>query len=280
MKIKVLPFLALTSCLISPLAFSDSEARTSIFVEPEILETIETLIDEPSVNVALASQSGGFNDMLNDGTSIAITSKKWSDENISRFQRERGHRPTRLFLMANTIVVINSQKSTVDSFSVSELKRCDANTYAFGDMRLSNPDVSSNGCQSSIQMLDEDRLKRALSDDLSAKAYMRYSDFKYSEQWSSYKALSVHHNDDSCSLSTDCIYSLRYPFSVVYYVYINKQFDTNQKIKKSKLFELLTTDNNTQQVRNAGFIPLPKALIKINRVKLGLDEPVVLNGYK
>ena len=43
MKIKVLPFFTLASCLISPLAFADSEARTSIFVEPEILETIETL---------------------------------------------------------------------------------------------------------------------------------------------------------------------------------------------------------------------------------------------
>jgi hypothetical protein len=51
-------------------------------------------------------------------------------------------------------------------------------------------------------------------------------------------------------------------------------------VKGSTLFELVTTEQDVSVIRDNGYIELPLPLIERNRVKLGLQEASVPNGYK
>ncbi|WP_447027995.1 hypothetical protein [Vibrio parahaemolyticus] len=75
-------------------------------------------------------------------------------------------------------------------------------------------------------------------------------------------------------------YTGRYPLAKVYYLFLDKYQTMSDGVKGSKLIKLATTEQDENAIRDNGYIDLPLPLIERNRVKLGLQEASVPNGYK
>ncbi|HCG7217286.1 TPA: hypothetical protein NJ354_000448 [Vibrio parahaemolyticus] len=278
--------ISLTLLLFPCSVFATDDKQQSVLdvgVEASLLPLVKTLT-KPSGDAFTYFPSENIpQDMLEGKTQIAIMSRKWTDEEVSMFYQSKGYRPTQLFFMADAMVMINNKKSSVNTISFDSLEKrnhCISNLYVL-ENASSLDDMNTFTCQNEPVFLEQQQLKDRLDNDISSKAYIKYAEANYSNDWDDYKTLSIKNsNNETYAPSIEHIYSGRYPLSKVYYLYLDKYQSMSDSVKDSKLLELVTTEQDESAIRDSGYIELPLPLIERNRVKLGLQDASVPNGYK
>ena len=278
--------ISLTLLLFPCAVFATDDKQQSVpdvGVEASLLPLVKTLTKPSGDAFTYFTSENIPKDMLEGKTQIAIMSRKWTDEEVSTFYQSKGYRPTQLFFMADAMVVINNKQSSVNTISFDALEKsnhCISNLYVLKNAS-SLDDMNRFTCQNESVFLEQQQLKDRLDNDISSKAYIKYAEANYSNDWDDYKTLAIKNGDSETYAPTiEYIYSGRYPLAKVYYLYLDKYQTMSDGVKGSKLIKLATTEQDESAIRDDGYIDLPLPLIERNRVKLGLQEASVPNGYK
>ncbi len=278
--------ISLTLLLFPCAVFATDDKQQSVpdvGVEASLLPLVNTITKSSADAFTYFPSENIPKDMLEGRTQIAIMSRKWTDEEVSMFYQSKGYRPTQLFFMADAMVMINNKQSSVNTISFDALEKsnhCISNLYVL-ENSSSLDNMNTFTCQNEPVFLEQQQLKDRLDNDILSKAYIKYAEANYSNEWDDYKTLAIKNSDsENYAPSIEHIYSGRYPLAKVYYLYLDKYQSMSDSVKGSKLLELVTTEQDESAIRDNGYIDLPLPLIERNRVKLGLQEASVPNGYK
>ncbi|CAM2878971.1 substrate-binding domain-containing protein [Vibrio mytili] len=286
MEIKRLVLLTLLLAPHVTFAAQDEQSdRMLVGVESSLVPIVEDLTQHSNDPLSYVVSDSIPADMIKGNMQVAIMSRKWTDEEISQFYIAKGYRPVRLFFMADAGVLVSHSDSVAETISfqndATRSLYCISNLHALKNTVITDNVSSLSRCENTMDFLDRQALKGKLDSDKSAKAYIKYAEAVYSGNWDEYKTLSVQTSGNKAFAPTaENIYSGRYPFSNLYYLYLDNVTTATEGLHNTKLLKLVTSEQNESEIRDNGYISLPVTLLERNQVTLGLKPASILHGYK
>lgn len=282
-------------------------SRVSVAVESNISPLIEELMNAKELELSTLSTSNIAESMISRDAKVGISSRKWTDIEMARFNQRYGYRPTELLFTADVVAIIANEDNAASSVTLAELKGvfgCSSQPEFLRWAQKDNSDdavspymlpfavdqdltmhrkfsswiTCKDGEYVNTQYLatTEDLLEKVDSDE-SAIGYAVYSDQIEEAKW-----LSI--VDDmgmTYDVNKETILSGRYPLANVYYMYLDLPPYRDTFTEQEKFFIGLTLSQEHQDVFNQfGFISLPEEAIHRNKVRLSLAEPIIEGGYK
>ncbi|MEZ8510134.1 PstS family phosphate ABC transporter substrate-binding protein [Vibrio splendidus] len=281
-----------------------------VAIEPNMEGLVKDLLESQEIDLEILLSDSVPEQMIMQRSRVGITSKKWTDKEMARFDMRYGYRPTELMFTADVIAILANENNPATSISVAELidvfgcsndpkhpiwlpssdirngESLDTHMLPFAiDHNLQGHttfsswvECGADGEYANTQFLaDLPDLINKIEDEDAAIGYTVYSD-----QISDVKWLSVVDNlGVNYDLNKETILSGRYPLATVYYMYLNIPAHRKGFTEQEKFFVGLTLSEEHQGVLNQyGFISLPPEAIQRNKVRLSLEEPAIEGGYK
>ena len=281
-----------------------------VAIEPNMQGLVEDLLKSQEIDLELLLSDSVPEQMIMQRSRVGITSKKWTDKEMARFDMRYGYRPTELMFTADVIAILANENNPATSVTVAELidvfgcsnelkhpkwkpssdirdgESLDTHMLPFAiDHNLQGHttfsswvECGTNGEYANTQFLAGlPELVNKIEGEEAAIGYTVYSD-----QISDVKWLSVVDNlGVNYDLNKETILSGRYPLATVYYMYLNIPAHRKGFTEQEKFFIGLTLSQDHQAVLNRyGFISLPQEAIQRNKVRLSLEEPAIEGGYK
>ncbi|TVU65840.1 phosphate ABC transporter substrate-binding protein [Vibrio atlanticus] len=281
-----------------------------VAIEPNMQGLVEDLLKSQEIDLEILLSDSVPEQMIMQRSRVGITSKKWTDKEMARFDMRYGYRPTELMFTADVIAILANENNPATSISVAELidvfgcssdpkhpkwtpssdvrdgESLDTHMLPFaidhnlqGHTTFSNwVECGTDGEYANTQFLaDLPDLINKIEDEDAAIGYTVYSDKISDVKW-----LSVVDNlGVNYDLNKETILSGRYPLATVYYMYLNIPAHRKDFTEQEKFFVGLTLSEEHQGVLNQyGFISLPPEAIQRNKVRLSLEEPAIEGGYK
>ncbi|MCX2760930.1 phosphate ABC transporter substrate-binding protein [Vibrio sp. Sgm 22] len=289
---------------------NDASEIGLVAIEPNMQGLVEDLLKSQEIDLEILLSDSVPEQMIMQRSRVGITSKKWTDKEMARFDMRYGYRPTELMFTADVIAILANENNPATSITVAELidvfgcsndpkhpkwtpgsdirggESLDTHMLPFAiDHNLQGHttfsswvECGSDGEYANTQFLaDLPDLINKIEDEDAAIGYTVYSD-----QISDVKWLSVVDNlGVNYDLNKETILSGRYPLATVYYMYLNIPAHRKGFTEQEKFFVGLTLSEEHQGVLNQyGFISLPPEAIQRNKVRLSLEEPAIEGGYK
>ncbi len=303
--------LATIPVLFSPVILANDVTEMGLVaIEPNMEALVEDLLKSQEIDLELLLSDSVPEQMIMQRSRVGITSKKWTDKEVARFDMRYGYRPTELMFTADVIAILANEDNPATSITVAELidvfgcsndpkhpkwssssdarngESLDTHMLPFAiDHNLKGHttfsswvECGTDGEYAHTQFLsDLPHLINKIEDEEAAIGYTVYSD-----QISDVKWLSVVDNlGVNYDLNKETILSGRYPLATVYYMYLNIPAHHKGFTEQEKFFIDLTLSEAHQEVLNQyGFISLPPEAIQRNKVRLSLEEPAIEGGYK
>jgi len=303
---KTIPVLAAT-LLASCSLHVNANSPVSVAVESNINPLIQELIQAKELELSTLSTANIAESMISRSAKVGISSRKWTDIEMARFNQRYGYRPTELLFTADVVAIIANEDNFADSITLAELRGvfgCSSQPELLrwakhGDTNDEVPaymlpfavdqDLTMHRKFSSWITCKEGEYVNtqylATTDDLLEKVDSEESAIGYavySEQIEETKWLSV--VDDmgvTYDVNKETILSGRYPIANVYYMYLDLPPYRDTFTEQEKFFIGLTLSQEHQDVFNQyGFISLPEEAIHRNKVRLSLADPIIEGGYK
>ncbi|KPL95994.1 PstS family phosphate ABC transporter substrate-binding protein [Vibrio splendidus] len=281
-----------------------------VAIEPNMQGLVDDLLKSQEIDLEILLSDSVPEQMIMQRSRVGITSKKWTDKEMARFDMRYGYRPTELMFTADVIAILANENNPATSISVAELidvfgcssdpkhpkwtpssdtrdgESLDTHMLPFAiDHNLQGHTTFSSWVECGVDgeyantqfLADLPDLINKIEDEDAAIGYTVYSD-----QISDVKWLSVVDNlGVNYDLNKETILSGRYPLATVYYMYLNIPAHRKGFTEQEKFFVGLTLSEEHQGVLNQyGFISLPPEAIQRNKVRLSLEEPAIEGGYK
>ncbi|MFM2590115.1 PstS family phosphate ABC transporter substrate-binding protein [Vibrio sp. TBV020] len=300
---KPLPILGFA--LFSSQVFAESEAQKELVgVDSHLVPLLKELVvdlEEPPEIQALNNIPGA---MINREIRVGISSRKWTDFEVAQFELETGYRPTELYFTADVVAFLANVDNPNNALPIDVIRSvfgCQETLtpvrwaeWGSEDSPVLQPFAVDGGLKfhkkftewttckegtyvSTQFVVDEKALISKLDGEKASVAYVTYVD-----RFDQYKLLSV--TDDrgvTYDLNKETILSGRYPLSSVYYMYLDYPPHRDYLTDDEKKFIGLALDTSIKETLNDfGFISLPEEAIRRNKVRLGLEKPIVEGGYK
>ncbi len=290
---------------LSTSVFADEERIiSSVAVEESLLPLMENLVSEKQAGLDLVGTHNIPMMMINGQVQVGISSRKWTDKEVAKFQNEMGYKPTELYFTADVVAVLANKDNpnnfvtmdeVIDVFGCNkEIIPVRWQKWQEGDSPVMEPYAIDGGLKLHQKMnqwvtckpdyyaatqyvVDGDELVEKMDSSEASIAYVTYS-----SDWDEYKLLSiVDKRGDRFSVNKETILSGRYPLSSVYYMYLDLPPHRNYFSDSEKLFINLALNSELKaQLNEYGFISLPEEAIRRNKVRLGLEQPTIEGGYK
>lgn len=283
-------------------AVDPQAGQNVVAIEPHLQPLMSALVEDKAI--VYLSRDDVPEAMITRQARIGISSQRWTDQQIARFELSKGYRPTELFFSADVVALLVNEDNPVKAISIEEVQRvfgCHAQPdyvhwsqwksepapymAAFGidgefDMhREFNQWITckANTYAATQLLADDESLKAKLAATPEAISYVTYSD-----RWRDYPKLSIiDKRGDTYDLNKETILSGRYPLASVYYLYLDLSPNHPQVTEAEKVVRDLALTNEHQATLNQyGFISLPEEAIHRNQVALGLATPIIEGGYK
>ncbi len=289
----------------SATAFAEEErVINSVAVETSLIPLMNQLVMDNSDGVDLIGTANIPQMMINGDVQVGISSRKWTDKEVAKFQHEMGYRPTELYFTADVVAVL-ANKDNPNSFitmeEVIDVFGCNQEIiparwqkWNDGEPPVMEPFAIDGGLKlhhkfnqwitckpnyytATQYVVDSDELVDKMEASEASIAYVTYS-----SMWDEYKLLSiVDKRGDRFSVNKETILSGRYPLSSVYYMYVDLPPHRNYLSDSEKRFiNLALNSEHKEQLNQFGFISLPEEAIRRNKVRLGLEQPLIEGGYK
>lgn len=278
-----------------------------VAIEPNMQPLVQDLLSSKELDLELLMSDSVPEQMIMQRSRVGITSQKWTDKEMARFNMRYGYRPIELMFTADVIAILANQDNPETAITVEELKQvftCSSDPqhlrwstqnhkqaltghmlpFAVDDELVSHTTFSEwvscqeDGDYSYTQFLpDVDALIEKVDSEEAAIGYAVYSDKISDVKW-----LNVIDNlGVTYDLNKETILSGRYPLATVYYMYLNLPAHRKGLTEQEEFFIELTLSDEHQEVLNQyGFISLPPEAIHRNKVRLSLAEPLIQGGYK
>lgn len=303
--------LAAVPALFSVSTFANDDSDIGLVaIEPNMQGLVEDLLKSQEIDLEILLSDSVPEQMIMQRSRVGITSKKWTDKEMARFDMRYGYRPTELMFTADVIAILANENNPATSITVAELidvfgcsndpkhpkwspssdirngESLDTHMLPFAiDHNLKGHTTFSSWVECGTEgeyahtqfLADLPDLINKIEDEDAAIGYTVYSD-----QISDVKWLSVVDNlGVNYDLNKETILSGRYPLATVYYMYLNIPAHRKGFTKQEEFFVGLTLSQDHQGVLNQyGFISLPPEAIQRNKVRLSLEEPAIEGGYK
>ncbi|MBY7729544.1 substrate-binding domain-containing protein [Vibrio splendidus] len=281
-----------------------------VAIEPNMQGLVEDLLKSQEIDLDILLSDSVPEQMIMQRSRVGITSKKWTDKEMARFDMRYGYRPTELMFTADVIAILANENNPATSITVAELidvfgcssdpkhpkwtpssdtrdrESLDTHMLPFAiDHNLQGHTTFSSWVECGVDgeyantqfLADLPDLINKIEDEDAAIGYTVYSDKISDVKW-----LSVVDNlGVNYDLNKETILSGRYPLATVYYMYLNIPAHRKGFTEQEKFFVGLTLSEEHQGVLNQyGFISLPPEAIQRNKVRLSLEEPAIEGGYK
>ncbi|ENF8746962.1 substrate-binding domain-containing protein [Vibrio fluvialis] len=282
----LLTFAALSQSVMA--AMGGKSAETWIGTEPTLLPLMTALIESQD-SLKLTASDSIPRAMADGRLTVAVMSRKWTDEEMSEFYAITGEHPIQLFFSAKATVLLGEKDTPLDAVILpnkNDGERCNYSLYFVKGSEGINPDLLLGHCADKPEFLashevEKDAVANLIADNELVKAAVDYSEKHHSSQWADYKEFSVvddHGRRHAATIET--IYSGRYPLATLYYMYVVSEKTLTRNEDAKRVLDWVVTDQYRNLFEERGFIGLPPSLILRNQIKLGLEQPEISQGYK
>ncbi|MDN2483147.1 PstS family phosphate ABC transporter substrate-binding protein [Vibrio agarivorans] len=293
----------LISSLLAVCFSVQANSSETVIVEPELVPLLTKAIEQYQYDVVIEPENDVQQAMLAGQARIAISSRKWTDEEVGRFYEKYAQNPVMLYFTADVAAILVNPDNPVKAVSMSDLRTifgCHENEQFVrwqgstevgdyvqpfaveGELASHKNFTKLVECQpgtysTTHYLADREALDDKLDDEPNALAYTVQVDPDQAEH-----ALEIITDEgESYSIDKETILSGRYPLSNVYYLYLtpkSAQVDNDKPVLP--FIELVTQEQDSELFQGSGFMSLPATAIVRNRVELKLQTPIVEGGYK
>ncbi|GAL16443.1 ABC-type phosphate transport system periplasmic component [Vibrio astriarenae] len=111
----------LSGCLILPSFVSAMESNT-VLVEPELMPLISKAIEMYDYKMSIETHQNVQQAMLQGQARVAISSRKWTDEEVGHFYQKYSQIPVMLYFTADVAAIVSHPDNPVESISMSDLR--------------------------------------------------------------------------------------------------------------------------------------------------------------
>ena len=92
-----------------------------VAIEPNMQGLVEDLLKSQEIDLELLLSDSVPEQMIMQRSRVGITSKKWTDKEMARFDMRYGYRPTELMFTADVIAILANENNPATSVTVAEL---------------------------------------------------------------------------------------------------------------------------------------------------------------
>ncbi|ROR99911.1 phosphate ABC transporter substrate-binding protein (PhoT family) [Sinobacterium caligoides] len=249
--------------------------------------------------------------MLNGQVQMGIMERRWTDEEVARFQAEHGKEPIAAIVTAYAAAIYVNEDNPLSTITFNDLiaiygadGSCEINHktqwsevegYSGEDAAINAvnfpPEAPLNHymkehllCNGNFaanlsNANDFDELSSAIDDDEYAIGYGRFN-----ADSDDLKQLVIIDNEGrQIALSQSYALSGRYPLSEVFYIYLNlsdSKLNSQQIENQLNFVNFIVSDDGQELVEEQGFVALPQFIVDETRVKIHMQEPIVKGGYR
>ncbi|MFA0087218.1 PstS family phosphate ABC transporter substrate-binding protein [Vibrio sp. 10N.261.51.F12] len=283
---------------------ADGVGVSVVAVEDNLIPLMKALIESKELNISVTSSGDVPYSITKNGLKMGISSRKWKDREVAQFVEKYGYKPTELYFTADVIAILANDNNQTSSISLAELKTifgCNSSPevvrwadkngqrgepmvpFAIDEQLVMHREFStwvtcSEGAFTATHFVpDQQALLSELNGDVNALGYTVYTD-----NMTDNKVLNVINNlGETYDVNKETIFSGRYPLASVYYMYLNLPPNREYFNEQEEFFISLALSDEQQSVLNDyGFISLPIEAVHRNRIKLGLEKPMIEGGYR